>query len=123
MLNGFVESRSWLVATCSTTGLCAVAGIAAGNYRTKARGRRISGVAPKAYLGNYKVLSIPTPEVGLDGNAAEIVAGIEAAVRDGMDVINFSGGGPQADPRTDAMMEAVRNVVRAGVVPIISAIC
>ena len=38
-----------------------------------------------------------------------------------MDVINFSGGGPQADPRTDAMIETVANVVRAGVVPIVSA--
>ena len=42
-------------------------------------------------------------------------------MRDGMDVINFSGGGPQADPRTDVLIEAVANVVRAGVVPIISA--
>ena len=38
-----------------------------------------------------------------------------------MDIINFSGGGPQADPRTDILIEAVRNVVRAGVVPVISA--
>ena len=38
-----------------------------------------------------------------------------------MDVINFSGGGPQADPRTDILIEAVANVVRAGVVPVISA--
>ena len=42
-------------------------------------------------------------------------------MRDGMDIINFSGGGPQADPRTDVLIEAVANVVRAGVVPIISA--
>ena len=53
-------------------------------------------------------------------NSPEIIAAFEAAVRDGMDVINFSGGGPQADPRTDALMEAVANVVRAGVVPVIS---
>ena len=38
-----------------------------------------------------------------------------------MDIINFSGGGPQADPRTDALIETVANVVRAGVVPIVSA--
>ena len=42
-------------------------------------------------------------------------------MRDGMDVINFSGGGPQADPRTDILIQAVANVVRAGVVPVISA--
>ena len=28
-------------------------------------------------------------------------------MRDGMDIINFSGGGPQADPRTDVLIEAV----------------
>ena len=38
-----------------------------------------------------------------------------------MDVINFSGGGPQTDPASDALVEAVRNVVAAGVVPVISA--
>ena len=31
-----------------------------------------------AYLGNYKVLTIPTPDFGLDGNSPEIAAGIEA---------------------------------------------
>ena len=38
-----------------------------------------------------------------------------------MDVINFSGGGPQTDPLSDALIEAVRNVSAAGVVPVISA--
>ena len=54
-------------------------------------------------------------------NTPEIVAAFEAAVADGMDVINFSGGSPQADPRTDGLLEAVSNAVRAGVVPVISA--
>src|SRR2546430_6088879 len=38
-----------------------------------------------------------------------------------MDVINFSGGGPQVDPISDALVEAVRNVANAGVVPVIAA--
>ena len=39
-----------------------VAGIAAGNAGTRAGGGQIvSGVAPRAYLGNYKALSVPTP--------------------------------------------------------------
>ena len=42
-------------------------------------------------------------------------------MNDGMDVINFSGGGPQTDPLSDALVEAVRNVAAAGVVPAISA--
>ena len=46
-----------------------VSGIAAGDHGTTASGGLIvSGIAPKAYLGNYKVLTIPTPGVGLDGN-------------------------------------------------------
>ena len=57
----------------------------------------LSGVAPRAYIGNYRVFNVPTP-VGHVGNTPEIVAAFESAVRDGMDVINFSGGGPQTDP-------------------------
>ena len=84
----------------------------------------IEGVAPRAYIGNYRVFNVPEPSpLGgcCSANSPEIVAAFEAAVRDGMDVINFSGGGPQADPRTDILIPAVTNVVRAGVVPVISA--
>jgi len=82
----------------------------------------LRGVAPRAYIGNYRVFNVPLPLGGCcSANTPEIVAAFEAAVTDGMDVINFSGGGPQSDPRTDALMEAVTNVVRAGVVPSISA--
>jgi subtilisin family serine protease len=68
-----------------------VAGIAAGEYTPGAIPNRgpLSGVAPNAYLGNYKVLTVPTENFGLNGNAPEIAAGIEAAVKDGMDVINL----------------------------------
>ena len=104
-----------------------VAGIAAGNAGTTAPAGAdhpatagLSGVAPRAYIGNYRVFNVPTP-VGHVGNTPEIVAAFEAAVRDGMDVINFSGGGPQTDPLNDALVEAVRNVAAAGVVPVISA--
>ena len=38
-----------------------------------------------------------------------------------MNVINFSGGGPQTDPANDAMYVAVHNTVLAGVVPVIAA--
>jgi minor extracellular serine protease Vpr len=82
----------------------------------------VRGVAPRAFIGNYRVFNVPLPLGGCcSANTPEIVAAFEAAVRDGMDVINFSGGGPQADPRTDGLMQVVANVVRAGVVPIISA--
>ncbi len=98
-----------------------VAGIAAGNYRTLARGSRISGVAPKAYIGNYKVLTIPDDGFGLNGNSAEIVAGIEAAVRDGMDVINLSLGEAEIDPSRDIVARALDGAAAAGVVPVVAA--
>jgi subtilisin family serine protease len=102
-----------------------VAGIAAGDPGTLARGfggtPRLNGIAPKAYLGNYKVLTVPTPEVGPDGNSPEIVAGIEAAVRDGMDVLNMSFGEPAIEPRRDIVVRAVDAAAAAGVVPAIAA--
>jgi subtilisin family serine protease len=102
-----------------------VAGIAAGNNGVAATtfpGRPVvSGVAPRAYLGNYKVLTIPTPRVGLDGNSPEIVAGIEAAVRDGMDVINLSLGEPEIEPGRDIVVAAINGAADAGVIPAIAA--
>ena len=63
---------------------------------------------------------MPTP-IGHVANTPEIVAAFESAVADGMDVINFSGGGPETDPANDALVEAVHNVAAAGVVPVIAA--
>ncbi len=104
-----------------------VAGIAAGVAGTTApvgpshpRVDGLSGVAPRAWLGNYRVFNVPTP-VGNVANSPEIIAAFEAAVADGMDVINFSGGGPQVEPANDAMIETIRNVAASGVVPVIAA--
>jgi subtilisin family serine protease len=99
-----------------------VAGIAAGNADTPAEGGRISGIAPRAYIGNYKALTIPTDaDVGLDGNAPEIVAAIEAAVSDGMDVINLSIGEPEIEPSRDVVALALDAAAAAGVVPVVAA--
>jgi minor extracellular serine protease Vpr len=104
-----------------------VAGIAAGNAGTNAPAGAdhpatsgLSGVAPRAWIGNYRVFNAPTP-VGHVANTPEIVAAFESAVRDGMDVINFSGGGPETEPQNDAMIQTVHNVTAAGVVAVISA--
>ena len=104
-----------------------VAGIAAGNSGTTSPGGRdhpptagLSGVAPQAWLGNYRVFTIASP-IGHLADTPEIVAAFEAAVRDGMDVINFSGGGPATEPRTDALIRTIANTANAGVVPVISA--
>jgi subtilisin family serine protease len=102
-----------------------VAGIAAGNAGTVAKlggtTRILSGVAPRAYLGNYKALTIPTEEFGLNGNSPEIVAAIEAAVSDGMNVINLSIGEPEISPRTDVVAKAVDAASAAGVVVVAAA--
>jgi subtilisin family serine protease len=99
-----------------------VAGIAAGNANVAAGGGvRVSGIAPRAYIGNYKVLTIPTPGFGLDGNSPEIAAGVEAAVADGMDVINLSLGEPEAEPARDLVARAIDAAADAGVVVSVAA--
>jgi len=102
-----------------------VAGIAAGDNNTTATLQgtryRVSGVAPMAYIGNYKVLTIPTTNFGLDGNSPEIAAGIEAAVKDGMNVINLSLGEPEIQPQRDLVVQAIDDAAAAGVVPVIAA--
>ena len=98
-----------------------VAGIAAGDDGTLASSVRIAGIAPRAYLGNYKALSVPSPDFGLNGNAPELVAAIEAAVRDGMDVINLSLGEAEIDPRRDIVVHALDAAAAAGVVPVVAA--
>ena len=99
-----------------------VAGIAAGDNNTPTTfGVRVSGIAPKAYLGNYKVLTIPTPQFGLNGNAPEIAAGVEAAVRDGMDIVNLSLGEAEIEPSRDLVVQAIDGAADAGVVPVVAA--
>ncbi|HWJ30729.1 MAG TPA: S8 family serine peptidase [Gaiellaceae bacterium] len=98
-----------------------VAGIAAGAHGVQSGSDTLSGVAPNAYIGNYKALTIPTPGFGLDGNSAEIAAAIEAAVADGMDVINLSLGEPEVEPSRDLVVKALEGAAAAGVVPVIAA--
>jgi minor extracellular serine protease Vpr len=64
-----------------------VAGIAAGSFTTSPLGP-ISGVAPMAYLGNYRVLAADG-----SGSTDLIAQGIEEAVADGFDVLSMSFGG------------------------------
>ena len=84
------------------------------------QGRTLSGTAPRAYIGNYKVLSTPS-EFGLIDNAGEVIAGIEAAARDGMDVINMSFGEFETDPTRNVVDDAVDGAADAGVVPVAAA--
>jgi subtilisin family serine protease len=102
-----------------------VAGIAAGDHEIAAGGPagevRVSGIAPRAYIGNYRIGTIPTAGFGLDGNSPEIAAAIEQAVEDGMNVINLSYGEPEITPSRDIVVQAMNAAARAGVVPVIAA--
>ncbi len=114
---GIIAGRANTDVPAGVRGVC---GEAQGGCHPAVKG--VSGVAPRAFVGNYRVFNVPLPLGGCcSGTTPEIVSAFEAAVADGMDIINFSGGGPQADPRTDALIPTVANVVRAGVVPIVSA--
>ena len=99
-----------------------VAGIAAGNVLAAPVDGRgtLSGNAPRAYIGNYKALSTPS-DFGLIDNAGEVIAAIEAAVRDGMDVINMSFGEYETDPARNVVDAAVDGAAEAGVVPVAAA--
>ena len=109
--------RSDPLGTCDPRG-----GNRGGNNGTSTGTRTVSGVAPKAYIGNYKVLTIPTVSgFGLNGNSPEIIAAIEAAVRDGMDVINLSLGEAEIEPGRDLVARALDGAAAAGVIPVVAA--
>ncbi len=99
-----------------------VAGTIACNYDTPATvdgvaiPYGISGVAPRALLGNYNVF----PGDVESARSEDILNAIEAAYVDGMDVINMSLGGP-ASGIQDLLTMAVDNMDRAGMVSAISA--
>ena len=98
-----------------------VAGIAAGDAETATGQGRVSGVAPRAYLGNYKVFVQTDSGLSPNANSPAIVAAIEAAVADGMDVVNFSGGEPEIEASRDIVALALDSAAAAGVVPVVAA--
>ena len=98
-----------------------VAGIAAGDDGTvTSTGIHLSGIAPRAYLGNYKAMGVPS-EFGLNGNSPELAAAVEAAVRDGMDVLNLSLGETDIEPTRDILVRALNAAAAAGVVSAVAA--
>lgn len=90
------------------------AGIAAGSVTSSPIGP-ISGVAPKAYLGNYRVLGASG-----SGRSDLIAQAIEEAVSDGFDVLSMSFGG-DAGNELDISARAAENAVAAGRVVVIAA--
>jgi minor extracellular serine protease Vpr len=97
----------------------AAASVAAGR-RVQGPAATVVGVAPKAYLGNYKIFGTP----GINDQTTEdvVVAALADAINDGMDVINLSFGqvaeygpyqrGTNSGRRLDLFAEAVENAVR-----------
>ena len=94
---------------------------------------QFSGMAPKAYLGNYKIYGTP----GLNDSPTEdaLIHAVEDAVADGMDIISFSSGAPAftgpLDTGTacgqpsgvpcDLLAQVFENAVRQGVVVVAAA--
>lgn len=95
-----------------------VSGTAAGVAATCAPfvGCTMSGVAPKAFLGNYNVF----PGDIVNSPDYVIARAVDEAVRDGMDVLNLSLGGAPAH-RSDVLIVAVNNAAKAGVVVAVAA--
>jgi len=95
------------------TALAAAGGTAATPYGV------VTGVAPKAYLGSYKVLDSK-------GGTSDVIAkAIDDAVADGMDVLNISLGAyvtSYSDISTSEVgMAAIENATKAGVIVVIAA--
>lgn len=81
---------------------------------------RISGMAPAAYLGVYKIFGTPGYNDGTTDEA--ILKAIEDAVADGMDIINMSFGSILAPrPENDILVQAIANAEKAGVIVVVSA--
>lgn len=91
-----------------------VAGIIAGRGIGAGGQPGIKGVAPEAEIYAYRVLG----PYG-SGTTENVIAGIERAVADGMDVINLSLGS-NTNNEASADSVAVNNAMKAGVVAVVS---
>ncbi|MFB3786750.1 MAG: S8 family serine peptidase [bacterium] len=93
-----------------------VASIAAANRNVMSPLGVLSGAAPGAYLGNYKVFTSDYTEND------QVIRAVEAAVEDGAKVINLSlGSSIFADPHHDPQALAIRNAVDLGVTVVVAA--
>ncbi len=80
----------------------------------------ITGVAPAAWLGSYKIFG--TPGTNDNTTTAAIIKAIDDAVSDGMDIINLSLGVSVASRlQRDPTVAAVEAAVSAGVIVVVAA--
>lgn len=80
----------------------------------------ITGVAPRAWLGNYKVFGTP----GFNDSSTDdaILKAMDDAVADGMDVLNLSFGSDEAPRLSDDLeVQAIERAVQAGVIVVVAA--
>ena len=108
----------------------ATAMIAAGQEFDSPIGR-ISGVAPRAFLGNYKVFG--TDGVNSTTFANVVIKALEDALADGMDIVSLSLGSPAGrgpldnycgdtkNQPCDAYATALQNAIRSGLTIVIAA--
>ena len=93
-----------------------VASCAAGSLNTISPLGLISGFAPNAYLGNYKVFTDDFTTL------EQIIGALEACVEDGMDVVNLSlGSEAYINTVLDPEALAIKNAIKAGVVVVAAA--
>ena len=93
----------------------------------------ISGIAPKAYLGNYKIFG--SAELNDFSSGDVIILALEDAVKDGMDVASLSFGataftgpldtgaacGNSGTTPCDPVAQALENAVKAGMIVVAAA--
>ena len=116
----------------------ALAMIAAGHTNTAPGGIPITGIAPKAFLGNYKIFGSPGLLDYTYGSV--IITALEDAFTDGMDIVSLSLGGAAvygpldkgavcSDPSLpvdpnyicDIRADAVQNAVTKGMLVVVAA--
>ncbi|WP_405116035.1 S8 family serine peptidase [Paenibacillus sp. FSL K6-1217] len=97
-----------------------VAGTIIGQYAAKGDVAQ-KGVAPGADLYVYKVLgrNLDKPDTS-SGSSAQVIDGIERAVKDGMDVINLSLGSDSEKDVNSPDSIAINNAVLSGVTAVIA---
>ena len=76
---------------------------------------KISGVAPGASIAVYKALWEAADPDSSGGTTSDILQAIEAAVTDGVDVINYSVGSSSESPATDPIALAFLSAASAGI--------
>lgn len=80
----------------------------------------VSGVAPRAWIGNYKVFG--TPGFNSSTTEAALLKAIDDAIADEMDILNLSLGSDIAERlEEDTLVQAVEAAAEAGILVVVAA--